>query len=58
MFGILHEILLNTVVVDTVGIPSLKKEGKQLSDNQIKANILNEQFRSKPIFVFYIKMPK
>jgi hypothetical protein len=31
---------------DTVGIPTLKKNGKLESDNKIKANILNDQFKS------------
>jgi hypothetical protein len=31
---------------DNVGIPTLKKDGKLESENKIKAEILNEQFRS------------
>ena len=32
--------------VDTIGIPTLKKDGKLESDNRAKAEILNDQFKS------------
>ena len=32
--------------VDTIGIPTLKKDGKLESDNKAKAEILNDQFKS------------
>jgi hypothetical protein len=37
---------IKSLTVDTIGIPTLKKDGRLHSDNQTKASILNEQFSS------------
>jgi hypothetical protein len=37
---------IKSLKVDSIGIPSLKQDGRLLSDNQSKAKILNDQFKS------------
>jgi hypothetical protein len=37
---------IKSLKIDTIGIPTLKKDGRLHSDNQTKAGILNEQFSS------------